>query len=172
MFKRQVTIFGRSIPVAAILLALVVVGAAAWLSIFLFQTRFAVSTTSALSAPVGFGSWSCVKKTGTGAVIDTCAERSGSNGPEIVVSGLSEDDLWVQAMRQYGNSNTVPITLTLVGAQNPLLPVTLETIAGVPLTSVTIAPSNTQDVFIGVRSLGIGPSQSLDVTGLEMQWAP
>jgi len=172
MFRKLSRRLGAGGMVAVVALVIAVVGAAAWVSIFLFATRFAASTTSALSAPQPVGAWSCAKVSGTGAVIGTCAERSGSNAPEVVITGLSEDNLNVYAYRIYHNNNAVPITLTLVGAQNPKLPVTLQDNAGVPRPSIIAPASSDVDVYVGIRSLGIGPSESLDVTGLEFRWAP
>lgn len=172
LFARKVVLFRRAIPIATIALAVTAVAALAWVSIFLVSTRFAVSTTPALIAPAPVGEWVCWQLAGTGATIDVCAEQPGGNGPQVVISGLSEDNLSMYAWRIFHNSNAVPMTLTLVGTQHPELPVALSTDGATPVGSITVAPGASPEIYILVHSSGIGPGESLDVTGLEMRWAP
>jgi len=173
-FARKVMLFGRAIPLTTILAAVVVIGAAAWVSIFLYNTRFAVSTTTALLPPEAQGSWACAVASGSGATITTCAERTGSNGPELVVTGLSADNLFVQLYRTYHNPNpTTPYTVTIAGPQDPHLPVCVSDAGGICLPAgQTIAGNGTAIVYLAVRSAGIGPGEAIDLGALQMNWAP
>ena len=92
------------------------------------------------------------------------------------MSGLSNDNLNVRMQRMFKNNNAVPMTVTLVGSQNAKLPVTLADGAGNPIASLTLTEvggSNDEgNVYLKITSSGIGPAEALDVTGLELRWAP
>lgn len=171
LFSKKVRILGRSIPIATVALAVAVVGAAAWAVIFLLASRFAVSTTVAYSAPTASGTWTCELVSGTGAVIDTCGALAGS-GPELVVSGLSEDNLQVRLTRNFDNPNPVAYSYELQGAQNPVLPVCVTDGGANCVPSASIPAASSDLVRIKVLSAGIGPNASLDLTGLEIRWYP
>jgi hypothetical protein len=89
--SRKIRIFGRSVPIAAILLAVVVVSAAAWAIIHYAFTGRAVAqaTTASTGAQLLVGDPVC-SAVGTG-IVASCGRYGAEGGFDMSITGISEN---------------------------------------------------------------------------------
>jgi hypothetical protein len=166
MFKRKIVLFGKSIPVAAILLAVVAIGAAAWAGLSLLNS-IAVATTDAPSVEVA-ADWTCFGVAGkanswTHQAFPFVAGKLPGGGLDFTVTDLAEDDLGVFCVASVANADaTRGITVTQGGTVPAGLVVTLEDGNLETPCPCTIAAGASRTLGWRILSGGIGPNQSLD----------
>jgi len=154
--------------VVAVLIPTMVAGA--WAINFSFPTLFSLETAAPEAMPlVGVDNWSCFKVNGgnTGLTIQKCANMADGLGFDVAMFGLSEDDLSVTIARHIRNDGDVPVEVSIGGTHPAELTFTMVDAAYQPIDTI-IQPGAAPEVIVLVESQGIGPEQTLNLSGVEL----
>lgn len=173
MFKKRVTIFGRSIPLAAVLLAVVVVAVGAWAAVFLLipDQPFSMTSSVAPTTPIGEfteGSWVC-SIVGSGSQVGDCTDLSAVTWrADISPDFIDVDDttyIHLENMWQNLDTQDHEVVVTFVGLSPDIvvthnLPLTVASLTTSPmiefdydLTGVSGNTVYTFDVVFSIEAL-------------------
>lgn len=166
MFRKKVTLFGRSIPLTAILLALFAISVAAWAGMALLNS---VSITTAdapeLAVP---GNWTCFNAGSYGnsythAAFPYTGGKLAGGGLNLTVADLNEDDLGVRCFANVQNPDP-DTAIKIVGAGTIPTGLNVRLVDNTYATCApcTIAAGGSKEVGWEVISNGLGPGDTIN----------
>jgi len=172
LLSKKVKIAGRSVPLALIILGILAIPTAAWALFYAFSTHVGLTTAAAPAQPLtAVNGWTCWKNiipdTNSDLTISTCAPQD-TLGYNIIMSGLSADDLYVVAARTLHNGGAVPVYVRLAGSAPAHLAVSLCDTDYNLISEKLIPAGEDAEIDLLITSSGIGPGESIDISDMTL----